>query len=182
MNTPALRPWLRWLLGGAVASSALALWWPDGVSRAVARIEQAGDAPALSTAPRPDEPATAQSLPEHLPTALLDKAAADPFIDVQPPAPPPPKPFVGPIYEPPPPRPAPPALNYRYLGQMTAPSGKTLVYLSKPDKDISVEVGTRLDEGYTVQAITREGVHLHYPALDARVVIAIPPGRDSASP
>lgn len=39
---------------------------------------------------------------------------------------------------------------------------------------------TRLDEGYVVEAITTEGVRLHYPALDVRTVIPIPLARDAA--
>ena len=115
-------------------------------------------------------------------TASLDKAAFDPFVGVQPPPPPPPKPFVGPIYVAPPPPPAAPPLTYRYVGQMLDPSGKQLVYLGKADKDFPVIVGTRLDEGYVVEAITADGIRLHYPPLDARAVINIPAAKDSSSP
>ena len=115
------------------------------------------------------------SVPERLAAVTLEQASFDPFAGVQPPAPaapPPAKPFVGPIYVPPP---APPAINYRYLGQMTDPEGKTLVYLSRSDKDVLVAAGTSLDEGYKVEAITSDGVRLIYPPAGGRVTIPIPP-------
>jgi hypothetical protein len=72
-------------------------------------------------------------------------------------------------------------LNYRYLGQMTDPTGQHLVYLSGPTKEIAVAVGTRLDEGYVVEAITGDAVRLHYPPLDARAVIPLPASADTAA-
>jgi hypothetical protein len=110
-----------------------------------------------------------------------DKASFDPFAGLQPPSPPVvstasvPKPFVGPTYVPPP---AAPVLNYRYLGQMVDPSGQRLVYLAGPTKEVRAAVGTRLDEGYVVEAINTDGVRLHYPPLDARAVIPLPSSGD----
>ena len=122
-------------------------------------------------------------LPAQLVSTALDEAESDPFVPPQltpPAAPPSPNPFVGPPYVPPP---APPTITYRYLGQMTDPEGKQLVYLARADKDLQVTVGTRLDEGYTVEAITAEGVRLLYAPAGARVTIPIPPAPvDSSSP
>lgn len=173
-----MRAPLRWMLGGSVALSALALWWPQDGNPAVVAAMDDSQAPALAKGE-----AAVPALPAHVAAALLDEAISDPFIGPQPPSPPapsPPKPFVGPIYIPPP---APPAINYRYLGQMTDPDGKKLVYLARADKDVQVSTGTRLDEGYTVEAITAEGVRLFYAPAGARVTIPIPPAPvDSSSP
>ncbi|MED5621552.1 hypothetical protein [Ideonella sp. BN130291] len=66
-------------------------------------------------------------------------------------------------------------MSYRYLGQMVDPSGKQVVYLSRGDHDVAVSVGTRLDEGYVVEAITPDGVRLNYPPLHAQVTVPVPP-------
>ncbi|HET9644604.1 MAG TPA: hypothetical protein VFP68_14915 [Burkholderiaceae bacterium] len=65
-------------------------------------------------------------------------------------------------------------MTYRYLGQMTDPSGHRRVYLSAGSGDVLVSVGTRLDEGYVIEAITAEAIGLNYPPLGARVSIPIP--------
>jgi len=184
-----MRPWLRWLLAASALAAAVALWWPDGVSRAVSRSEAAivGSQAALNTVGEPVPSATGgalpATLPSHLPTATLDPANFDPFVGAQPPPPPPPKPQPMPVVvAPPPPAPTAPPLTYRYLGQMVDPSGKRLVYLGKGDKDVLVAVGTLLDEGYVVEAISADGIQLHYPPLDVRAVINIPPARDTTAP
>ena len=178
-----MRSSLRWLLSASVLLSALALWWPDDVSHAVAQAATAtmptgSPSPAVRTVIPDTLPIR---LPERLPTLALDKASFDPFVGMQPPAPPPPKPFVGPVYVAPAPAPTPPTLPYRYLGQMTDPSGKKLHYLVKADKDVPIAVGTHLDEGYVVEAITADTIRLHYPQLDARAEIRIPSTRDSSA-
>src|SRR5262249_29218969 len=130
-----MRSSLRWLLIASLLLSALALWWPGDVSRAVARSVDAASRsqpatwPSATTAPAITNEAAAAPRPDRLGTASLEKASFDPFVGVQPPPPPAPKPLVGPVYEPPAPPPAPPQLNYRYLGQMTDPSGQRFVYL-----------------------------------------------------
>ena len=126
--------WL--LLVGSGLMSAAALWWPANpsskivapVAREQARL--AGLAGDLQPMPVPAAP---RRLPAGLPAHRLDPAEFDPFVGVQPPAPPPlvapvPRPMIGPVYEPPPP---PPPLNYRYLGQMLDPAGKRLFLTGK---------------------------------------------------
>jgi len=184
-----MRTWLRWLLAASALAAAVALWWPDGVSQAVLRSETAiaGSQAALNTVGDPVPSATggavSPTLPSHLPTATLDPANFDPFVGAQPPPPPPPKPQPLPVVvAPPPPAPTAPPLTYRYLGQMVDPSGQRLVYLGKGDKDVLVAVGTQLDEGYVVETISTDGIQLHYPPLDVRAVINIPPARDTTAP
>ncbi len=185
----AIRSNLRWLLAGTVALSALALWWPDPVSRPAIDPHEGPPSPALppapaqaSTSPLPAVPAP-PALPAELPATTLDTARFDPFAGAQPPPPPPPKPVqvvAAPVAPPPPP--APPALNYRYLGRMTDPSGTQRVYLTGNDTAIVVQVGTRLDEGYVVKAFEATGVRLHYPPLDVHAVIPMPAVQDPTSP
>lgn len=184
-----MRPWLRWLLAASALASAVALWWPDSVSQAVSRSEAAA-ASSQAAVDAAIEPVASTgnglpraALPPRLRAATLDPASFDPFIGVQPPPPPPPKPQPVPVVvAPPPPAPTAPPLAYRYLGQMVDPAGKRLVYLGKGDKDVLVAVGTQLDEGYVVESITADGIQLHYPPLDVRAVINIPPARDTPAP
>lgn len=179
-----MRPWLRWLLVTCVLASGLSLMWPDErISRTVDAadprrvVAPLGDARASGSTTAMNEP-----IPQRLPVALLGKPIADPFADVQLPASPALKPFVGPAHEPPATPPARPPANYRYLGQLTTPEGNTLVYLARAERDIAVEVGTRLDDGYVVEAITSGAVQLHFAAIDARVTIPIPETRDTSAP
>lgn len=178
-----MRPWLRWLLVTSVLASGLSLMWPDdSISRAVDSIDARRIVAPLDARASGPTTVTNEPIPQRLPIALLDKAIADPFADLQPPAPPAPNPLVGPTHEPLAAPPAPPPANYRYLGQLTTPEGKTLVYLARGDRDIAVEVGTQLDDGYLVEAITPGAVQLHFAALDTRVTIPIPEARDTSAP
>lgn len=174
----ALRSPLRWLLGLSALLSAVAIGWPDDVSRAAS---SQGAAPWQSppSPVTPDRPVVAgMRLPERLPVHTLDKATFDPFVGLQPPPPPPPKIVVAPVVVS---APMPPQLAYRYLGQMTDPSGQQRHFLARMDKDVPVAVGTLLDEGYVVEAITTDAIRLHYPPLNTRVEIRIPPSRDPSA-
>ena len=176
---------LRWLLVGTVLLTLLALWWPDDLrqdapnrsaSQPVAKSEQVAPAPTSSAL-------AAAGLPERLPTTSFEPAAFDPFVGARPPPPPTPKPVavvVMPVVQQAPPQAVAPLLSYRYLGQMTDPSGLRQVYLAKTDTAILVAVGTRLEEGYVVESITQDGVRLHYPPLDAHAVIPVPTAQDSS--
>jgi len=167
-----MRPPLFWCLCAALLLSAAAVLWPEPQRLVVAMADRT-EHPAGAT---DDGGRHAKPLPP-VTRGSLEKASFDPFVGVQPPPPAPPaaapapKPFVGPLYVPPP---SAPSLNYRYLGQMVDPAGQRLVYLAGPQKDVAVSVGTRLDEGYVVEAIAEDGVRLHYAPLDARVVIPLP--------
>jgi hypothetical protein len=183
-----MRPWLRWLLFLSVLSSVAAIWWPDTVTHAIARVDVAviqrePESFANLNSTSVVIPTTTQ-LPSTLPAMILDKADFDPFVGQQPqPSTTPPKPAPAPVVvAPPPPAPTAPALPYRYLGQMVDPSGKRYVYLGKADKEMPVAVGTQLDEGYVVEAIAADGVHVHYPPLDTRAVISIPADNGTALP
>ncbi|MDY0743354.1 hypothetical protein SNE35_02495 [Paucibacter sp. R3-3] len=110
-------------------------------------------------------------MPSELAIAALEQAEADPFALPLPAPPPPPA-----AAAPPPLAPAPtaPPLSYRYLGQFTDPQGKPKVYIANANKDVLIEVGTELDEGYRVVAITTDEIRLVYPPLQQKASIQIP--------
>lgn len=169
-----MRPGLAWLLAGSLALSAAALWWPQEPEVLAPPASSEGQAFSPVQAIQP--PASPAALPQKLPGQSLEPAQFDPFAGVQPPAPPPPKP--APVAAPMPPslpQPVAPALSYRYLGQMLDPRGEQRIYLSKSDEAVVISIGTRLDEGYVVEAIGPEGIRLHYPPLDAHAIIPVPP-------
>lgn len=184
-----LRPSLRWLLLFSAAASALAIWWPESEVREVQRT--AGENNGLATNRLPAQAASSDTspilIPIELPRLALKRARFDPFVGVV--SPPPPAPKIAPAPIPAvsaagpasSPAPQPPTINYRFLGQMIDPLGKTLVYLVRNDVAIQVGVGSRLEGGFTVESIDSKGVGLHYAPLDARVVIPIPPVPQSAS-
>jgi len=120
-------------------------------------------------------------LPNELPRQSLARTRFDPFVGVVParqPLPVAPPMVVAPPVVAPAPQPTAPALNYRYLGRLVDPTGKVSVYLAKGAKELLVEVGTQLDEGYVVEALGADAIRLHYPPLDTRAVINIPPGKE----
>jgi hypothetical protein len=159
---------LRWSLAATLVLSAWALWSP---AEPLPVVAPAAERPHVSTAGVD----VSEPLPPSLERQALEPAQRDPFGAVaqaaQPPAAPKPFMLVGP--EQPPPPPPPPPLNYRFLGQMQTPEGQRLVYLSKGQDVTPVEVGTRLDEGYVVEAVSAEAVSLRHPAHDTRAVIPI---------
>jgi hypothetical protein len=177
-----MRSSLRWALFGTVSLSVLALWLPGpsaGESAGAASAAQASPVPSSEVLGLRQAGARA-SATHSVQRFSLDKARADPFSAVQTVVDVPKKePAPAPVAALPPavvavPVNTPPALSYRYLGQMTDPTGNQLVYLSKPGQDLRVTVGATLDEGYVVEAIAEDGVRLHHPATDTRAVVAIP--------
>lgn len=68
-----------------------------------------------------------------------------------------------------------PGISVRYLGIMLTPSGERLVMLARGDSSVTIQAGTRLDEGYVVESIDTTAVHLVYPPLGTHVDISIPP-------
>ncbi len=182
MSASNLSPSLRRLLLLSMLLSALALWWPQDsaptvdVSRAVASSSwptasiQSGA--ALVAAPLP--------LPAELPAPVFEHAEFDPFIGTPtaPAVPAEPVLMVAPqpamAMAPAPPLATAPPMNYRYLGQMVDPGGRIWHYLARAEASFAIEAGTRLDDGYVVQAIDTAGVRLHYPAMDVYAVIPVP--------
>jgi hypothetical protein len=178
-----VRPALRWGLTGTVVLSALALWWPRAAPTVVQAATRAEGRPGAeigvrSAAAAPDIGA----LPSAIPPWQVEPAKRDLFAPVIPPppnaakAPPPVVTVAAPVVAATvaPPAPTAPAINLRYLGAMVTPEGKQLVMLARGETTLTVQEGTRLDEGYVVQSIGREAVRLFYAATNTVLDVPIP--------
>jgi hypothetical protein len=122
------------------------------------------------------------ALPSALSAWQIEPAKRDVFAPVVPPTPPvakaplvpaaPATPVVlAPVV---PPAPVAPAISLRYLGAMVTPEGRRLVMLMRGDTPLTVQEGTRLDEGYVVQSIGRDAVRLFYAATNTVLDVPIP--------
>lgn len=177
-----MRRSLKWGLTVSGLLSAVALW-TDTSPRIVAAVE-----PRLterdSLPPAPERRAIASPAAPSLPPlpatwtpTRLAAAQRDLFApaDARPVAPPPPA-APAPAQPPAPPPPPPtPEMRLRYLGRMQTPQGETLVYLSAGDTALPVKKGDTLDNGFVIDSIDDDGIHLLYPPNQQRLVIAIPP-------
>jgi hypothetical protein len=164
-----------------VGLSALALVWARGAPSVVQAAARAPNEPA-SNQTQPLNSKVTATLPTDLPSWQIEPARRDIFSPVLPPLPPPPKPLpvvmlpivntvVIPVVVP---NPAAPAISLRYLGTMVTPQGQRLVMLARGDTAVTVQEGTRLDEGYVVQAIGQDEVRLLYPATGMVLGVPIP--------
>jgi hypothetical protein len=174
-----MRRGLLWVLGGAVALSAVALWVPQRATTIVQAIDarRSGtvDAVVMKTA------ATLPALPPALERIAVEPARRDPFAEA-PSAVPPPKaaPVMTAAAPPPPiatPVASPPPMQWRLMGTMATPTGQRLVMLTQGNEQQTVvaEPGVQLDGGYEIAAVTADSVRLIYPPLQTEVVIPIPP-------
>jgi len=178
MSTPTLSPLLRRLLVSTLLLSALALWWPPSP---MPTVLSSGPVDTVQSQVPPSSAAVAterKRLPVELPTPEFTPAQFDPFIGVAAIAPPIAKPVIAaaqmPVAISVPTAPKPPPMNYRYLGQMVDPSGRSWVYLARAEATFPVVAGTRLDDGYVVQAIEADAVHLHHAATNINAIIPVP--------
>lgn len=177
-----MRRGLKWSLGAASVASIAALLGPRApglVSAMDARVNSSLERLA-DLQPSAEPSVQLMPLPTTLPSLSVGPAKRDIFAAIQAPllaqvsaSPPVPSSSFPPAAAPPPIPQAPPA-NARYLGSMTGPDGKRLVYLARGDTSISISVGQQLDDGYVVEAITLEAVTLLYPPLDTRVTLPVP--------
>jgi hypothetical protein len=166
-----MRPGMRWALGLSLLVSGMALLPTSEKPEAAVAIAMAQPSDAAPGVPA-SPPIIRAVLPGQLAVQALERAERDPF---ELPAPPPVAAPVAPPAPPPPAPPSAPALNYRYLGQLLDLQGQRRVYLARSDgKEVMVERGTRLDEGYLVEAITPAEIKLVYEALQQRLSIPIP--------
>jgi len=175
---------LRWALGLTIALTAAALMRPARPPTVVGAVDSVDDRRS-DAAPRSgdSDPALASgnvvAWPERLEPWVLDNAKADIF-SAAPTAPavpasvgPPPAPAMAP--PPPAPAPASPPLAWRYLGRMVTPGGATVVLLSRADgAAVSIQQGSKLDDGYEVLAILPDAVRLVFPPTGVEVDVPIP--------
>jgi hypothetical protein len=175
-----MRRGLVWALGATGALSAATLLLDDEPVQVVGELERTNRPSALAPASRS---ATAFAAPGALPGRLdpqqIELARRDIFVPVEPPAPP--------VQSVQPaalsavaPAPSPPEVTWRYLGAMVTPAGERLVMLARGDSSVTVQVGTRLEEGYVVEAVGSDAVRLAYPPLGTSVDVPIPPEPPSA--
>lgn len=186
-----MRRGLQYGLALAASASAAALLF-DEAPRLVAPLERHASigvhSVGAAASPLPVASSELSALPSRLDAPEIEPAKRDIFSPVALPAPPA-EPASAPVMPPPvqtpiavqppppaPPPPAPPALPYRYLGSMLTPGGQRLVMLARGQTAVPVTEGTRLDEGYVVEAVTEEVVRLVYPALGSIVLLEIPQG------
>lgn len=174
-----MRPPLRYALGATLVLAALAQWWPQAAVPLVPAAQRAQQL-ELAVAHGNDG---APPLPPSLSAVVLESAQRDPFMPWVPPAAPPPKPAVAPapvpVQQPPPmppvaPAPTAPTQSLRYLGYMQTPGGAMLVLLADGDMPVPVQQGTRLPNGYLVQAMGQNAVRLIYPPTGTLVDVPIP--------
>jgi hypothetical protein len=167
--------------------SALALWWPralPAVVQAMPRAEpelrtEADTRRALAVA---QKAGLHRELPTEFAAWQIEPAKRDIFAPVLPPPLPAPKPQIpvvvpvamAPLLPAVAPAPTAPPVSLRYLGAMLTPEGRRLVMLMRGETAITVQEGTRLDEGYVVQAIGRDAVRLFYAPTSTVLDVPIP--------
>jgi hypothetical protein len=73
--------------------------------------------------------------------------------------------------------PAAPVMSFRYLGRFVSPSGQRTVYLEGPNATaVPVAMGTRLEGGFWVSALSDDAIELSHAAAEGqKTKIAIPP-------
>ena len=182
-----MRKGLTWSLLTTLVLSGLALWMPSKPAMVAAiepRLHEGEQARAELMSRQPPVAAVGlEPLPVALPSLELEPALRDIFMAV-PVAP------AAPVVKAPPAPPAPvavvvapqaPAVQWRFLGRMQSPDGKTLVYLGRGENAITVAAGDKLDDGYMVEAIQKDAVVLLFPSLDQRARIQIAPPPPNAS-
>lgn len=186
-----MRPWIRWSLAASMALSIFVLLRPEGsalvTSGSSTNIDPTSSLKAQASVTEPVEGLhsthVAGPLPVQLQAGEWTAATFDPFVGVAPPPPPVPKVVAPPVVvNAPVILPQPPAMNYRYLGQLVDPDGKQTYYVVRGDNVVPIAVGTKLDDGYMVEAIKADGIRLLYPPLGSRTVIYIPPPPDPVVP
>lgn len=129
--------------------------------------------PAAATAAAPRLP-TALDRPLLQP-ALRDPFAAAPTAVALPAAPPAPSPLALPPVLPA--APVPPAHGLSVAGRMVAPDGSTVVLVLSAEGSLLLRTGQVLANGYQVESIDAQAVHLRYPPLgtQARLELPAPP-------
>lgn len=190
-----MRRGLLWALGTSGLASAWALWGPvPGVNQtaaaqrlvaAIESVDRAGVAvhdPLAARTAAPTTQAASAPLPRSLDAWQLEAAVRDPFVPYTPPAPAeppvPPEPqrhkpaAPEPVAEP---TPTAPPMDYRFLGRMLTPEGRTITLLTRGESTIEVQPGQQLEDGYRVEAVSAQAIRLVYPSLGTVVDVNIPP-------
>lgn len=121
-------------------------------------------------------------LPTRIERDAMEPALRDPFVAYAPPAPAQPKikstpAPLPPVFNAPPAAvaaPSPPALNLRYVGQMTAPNGDRMIYVASGDSTVMLTQGQTLPNGYQVTSISDRQVNFTYAPLGYTTQLSLP--------
>ena len=183
---------LLWGLGGTAAVSAWVLLNPapstgSPGTAVVAAAPAHGRADGTSIPLPPPFPGStaastaADTLPEHWPQPNVEPAARNPFVSTPPPAP---KPAAVALVAAPPPPPPPPVSNYRFWGRMAVGGGQRLTYVARGDSGnpVAIDIGTRLEDGWSVEAIGDNTIVLVHAATQQRSTLSIPPHGAAGQP
>ena len=120
-------------------------------------------------------------LPRHWPQPNIEPAVRNPFL-VTPPPPPAPKPVAAPVAAP---LPAPPPVsNYRFWGRLAVAGGQKLTYVARghAGSPAAIDVGTRLEDGWSVEAIGDNTIVLVHAVTQQRSTLSIPPHSPAGQP
>jgi hypothetical protein len=179
---------LLWVLVGTGALSGWALLNPTlkaspaatmVVAAAPTRIRPDGTntpPPLPEPAPTGDGASTTAvmgALPAHWPETGVEQATRNPFIATAPPAP---KPVAAPVVASPPPALPPPVSDYRFWGRMAVQGGQHLTYVARGDTGtpVAIDIGTRLEDGWSVESVGDNAIELVHAATLQRSTLAIP--------
>ena len=75
--------------------------------------------------------------------------------------------------------PSAPPMEYRFFGRMATPAGEHVILLTRGEAVAAIEVGTRFDNGYIVEAIHDDRVRTVYAPTGIAVDIPVPPPPES---
>ncbi len=185
---------LLWGLGGTAAVSAWVLLNPApstgtssanvvaaapvhvGIEGAKATMPSASSAQTLAPIGNGiSATAASDALPEHWPQPNVEPAVRNPFLVIPPPPPPAPKPVATPVVAAPPPAP-PPVSNYRFWGRLAVAGGQRLTYVARGDagSPVAIDVGARLEDGWSVEAISDNTIVLVHATTQQRSTLSIP--------
>jgi len=125
--------------------------------------------------------AASATLPEHWPQPNVEPAVRNPFLATPPPAP---KPVAAVAVQAPPPAPPPPVSDYRFWGRMAVGAGQRLTYVARGDagNPTAIDVGTRLEDGWSVESIGDNAIVLVHAATQQRSTLSIPPHGAAGQP
>ena len=70
-------------------------------------------------------------------------------------------------------------MTYRYLGSVTGPDGVREIYLARADRTVAVRLGSQLEDGYQVEAISATVLTVAHPASQTKVDIPIAQAKNS---
>ena len=130
--------------------------------------------PTLAASSEADSTTVATGvLPQHWPAPIVEPAERSPFAITQPPAP---KPAVAAVVATQPPPPPLPVSDYRFWGRLFVVGDRPLTYIARGEigAPVAAEVGTRLEDGWSVESVNGNAIVLVHAATQQRSALPIP--------